>query len=39
MRIGAVQFFLGGIRRVWDKRAVRVFNKDGQAYGFSSDNA
>lgn len=36
---GAAQFFLPGITRVWDKRAVRVYNKLGRAYGFSVDNA
>jgi hypothetical protein len=36
---GASQFFLPGITRVWDKRAVRVYNKLGRAYGFSVDNA
>mmetsp|Transcript_11694 Transcript_11694/g.29810 ORF Transcript_11694/g.29810 Transcript_11694/m.29810 type:complete len:426 (-) Transcript_11694:88-1365(-) len=33
------KFFLPGLARVRDLRAIRIYNKLGQAYGFSLDNA
>eukprot|EP00899_Mesostigma_viride_P026256 jgi/Mesvir1/6815/Mv09005-RA.1 len=33
------KFFLPGVRRVRDERAIRIYNKIGRAYGFTIDNS